>query len=150
VTPESPETYISNVQAYSLKPAAPNNFDGDHLKGHTFLNSCRLYISLCRNQFWDKQTQIKWALSILKSGCASIYANCILQREALEDLPFFLSWWDFEQDFSSNFCPRNEAMTALTKLESRDYHQGKKAVDDYIDKFSELVDEAGYMDASPL
>ena len=37
-------------------------------------------------------------------------------------------------------------MTALTKLESRDYHQGKKAVDDYIDEFSELVDEAGYVD----
>jgi len=36
-------------------------------------------------------------------------------------------------------------MTALTKLESRDYHQGKKVVDDYIDEFSELVDEAGYM-----
>jgi hypothetical protein len=37
-------------------------------------------------------------------------------------------------------------MTALTELESRDYHQGKKAVDDYIDEFSELVHEAGYMD----
>jgi hypothetical protein len=37
-------------------------------------------------------------------------------------------------------------MTALTNLESGDYHQSKKAVDDYIDKFSELVDEAGCMD----
>jgi len=37
-------------------------------------------------------------------------------------------------------------MTALTKLESKDYHQGRKAVDNYIDEFSKLVDEAGYMD----
>ena len=37
-------------------------------------------------------------------------------------------------------------MTALTKLKSGDYYQGKKAVDDYIDEFSKLVDEAGYMD----
>jgi hypothetical protein len=82
----------------------------------------------------------------LKSGCTSVYANCILQREALEHLPFFLSWRDFEQDFSSKFCPRNEATTSLTKLKSRDYHQGRKVVDDYIDDFSELVDEASYMD----
>jgi hypothetical protein len=35
---------------------------------------------------------------------------------------------------------------ALTKLESTCYYQGRKAVDDYIDEFSELVEEAGYVD----
>jgi hypothetical protein len=35
---------------------------------------------------------------------------------------------------------------ALTKLESTHYYQGRKAVDDYIDEFSELVEEAGYVD----
>jgi len=34
-----------------LKPATPNNFDGDCLKGRAFLNSCQLYISLCESQF---------------------------------------------------------------------------------------------------
>jgi hypothetical protein len=37
-------------------------------------------------------------------------------------------------------------MAALTKLESTRYYQGRKAVDDYIDEFSELIDEAGYTD----
>jgi hypothetical protein len=37
-------------------------------------------------------------------------------------------------------------MAALTKLESTRYYQGRKAVDDYIDEFSELVEEAGYID----
>jgi hypothetical protein len=49
-------------------------------------------------------------------------------------------------DFISKFCPKNEATVALTKLESTPYYQGRKSVDDYIDKFSELVEEAGYSD----
>jgi hypothetical protein len=82
----------------------------------------------------------------MKSGCAALYANHILQKEASEDLPTFFSWREFERDFSSKFCPRNEATAALTKIESTCYYQGRKAVDDYIDEFSELIDEAGYTD----
>jgi hypothetical protein len=48
--------------------------------------------------------------------------------------------------FTSKFCPKNEATAALTKLESTRYYQGRKAVGDYIDEFSELVEEAGYVD----
>src|ERR1700733_15704607 len=80
----------------------------------------------------------------MKSGCATLHANCILRREMAETLPVFVSWKGFELDFVSKFCPKNEAMVALTKLESTRYYQGQKSVDDYIDEFSELVEEAGY------
>jgi Retrotransposon gag protein/Zinc knuckle len=129
-----------------LKPATPNDFDGDRLKGRAFLNSCRLYISLCESQFRDDQAMIHWALSFMKSGRAALYANRILRRETSEALPAFVSWKGFELDFISKFCPKNEATVALTKLESTRYYQGRKSVDDYIDKFSELVKEAGYSD----
>src|SRR6266481_3109768 len=83
----------------------------------------------------------------MKSGRAALYANRILQGEASEILPAFISWKGFELDFTSKFCPKNEVMVALTKLESTRYYQGRKAVDDYIDEFSELVEEAGYVDS---
>src|ERR1700676_455122 len=143
-TPMSDST--PHVRACGLKPASPNEFDGDHLKGRAFLNSCRLYIALCEHQFTDEQAQIHWALSFMKSGRAALHANRILRKEASDDLPAFFSWRDFEKDFSAKFCPKNEATAALTKLESARYYQGRKAVDDYIDEFSELVDEAGYTD----
>src|SRR6267154_2163817 len=116
-------------QARGLKPATPNDFDGDRLKGWAFLNSCRLYISLCESQFRDDQAMIHWALSFMKSGRAALYANHILQREASEVLPACVSWKRFELDFISKFCPKNEATVALTKLESARYYQGRKSVD---------------------
>ena len=113
-----------HVRAHGLKLATPNEFDGDRLKGQAFLNLCRLYIALCKDQFRDEQTQIHWVLSFMKSRCAALYANQILQKEASEDLPFFLSWQEFNRDFSSKFCPKNEATVALTKLKSSRYYQG--------------------------
>ena len=135
-----------HMQARGLKPATPSEFDGDRIKGRAFLNSCRLYISLCDEQFRDEQAQIHWALSFMKSGRAALYANRILRKEALDDLPAFFQWRDFERDFVSKFCQKDEATAAMTKLESTRYYQGRKSVDDYIDEFSELVDEAGYTD----
>ena len=90
-----------HVRARGLKLVTPSKFDGDRLKGQAFLNSCRLYIALCEDQFWDEQMQIHWALSFMKSRCAALYANRILWKQASEDLPVFLSWQEFERDFCS-------------------------------------------------
>jgi hypothetical protein len=82
----------------------------------------------------------------MKSGRATFYANSILRNEAACHVLSFLSWRDFEVGFTFKFCPKNEATAALTKLESMHYYQGRKAMDDYIDEFLELVEEAGYID----
>jgi hypothetical protein len=46
----------------------------------------------------------------------------------------------------STFCPENEATTALMRLESDWYYQGKQNVEAYIDEFKDLVDLSGYTD----
>jgi hypothetical protein len=47
----------------------------------------------------------------------------------------FASWSNFTEEFTSMFCPENEATTALMRLESNRYYQGKWNVEAYIDEF---------------
>jgi hypothetical protein len=50
------------------------------------------------------------------------------------------------EEFAATFCPENEATTALMRLESDRYYQGKRNVEAYIDEFKDLVDLSGYTD----
>jgi hypothetical protein len=50
------------------------------------------------------------------------------------------------EKFVSTFCPENEATTALMRLESNRYFQGKQNVEAYINKFKDLIDLSGYTD----
>jgi hypothetical protein len=58
----------------------------------------------------------------------------------------FTSWHDFTEEFMLMFCPENEAIMALMRLESNRYYQGKQNVEVYIDEFKDLVDPSGYTD----
>jgi hypothetical protein len=58
----------------------------------------------------------------------------------------FTSWRDFTEEFAATFCPGNEAATALMRLESDRYYQGKQNIEAYIDEFKDLVDLSGYTD----
>jgi hypothetical protein len=58
----------------------------------------------------------------------------------------FTDWMDFTLEFMSTFCPENEAMFALMRLESDCYFQGQRNVGVYIDKFKDLIDMSSYTD----
>jgi hypothetical protein len=58
----------------------------------------------------------------------------------------FASWSDFTEEFVLVFCPENEATTALMRLESDRYFQGKQNVEAYINEFKDLIDLSGYTD----
>jgi hypothetical protein len=58
----------------------------------------------------------------------------------------FASWSNFTEEFMLMFCPENEATTALMRLESDCYYQGKQNVEAYIDEFKDLIDLSGYTD----
>src|SRR6266516_4392809 len=49
-------------------------------------------------------------------------------------------------EFIKEFFPRNETQHAITHLETTAYFQGKGSIDDYIDKFKDLIDLSGYTD----
>ena len=58
----------------------------------------------------------------------------------------FLDWDEFHREFQKDFCLAHSNVAAINKLESTTYYQKTWSVDDYLDKFTELVAEAGYTD----
>ena len=58
----------------------------------------------------------------------------------------FRDWEHFRQGFREEFCPAHTNIAAINHLESVAYFQNKRSVDEYLDKFMDLVTEAGYTD----
>jgi hypothetical protein len=82
----------------------------------------------------------------MKAGRASLYADRVLRYKAKNGVPRYLLWFAFWEDFVKTFCPKSEAQRALTRLETVEYHQGRRMVDEYTDKFQDLIKLAGYTD----
>jgi hypothetical protein len=129
-----------------IKPGTPQDFDGDRAKGRAFLNSCRLYISLSSSEFADDQDKILWVLSYMKSGRASAFADRVLRHEDKTQKNRFPNWATFLSSFTAAFCSENDATHALMRLEGSRYFQARRTVEEYIDEFEELIDQAGYTD----
>ena len=78
--------------------ALPNKFDGNRSRGQAFLTSCQTYMCLCSDSFPSEQTKITWALSYMKSGRASKWAEWIFQcEEKNEGYLRFLDWEEFRK-----------------------------------------------------
>jgi len=144
-----PSTQITPItpKAYSLKPALLSEFDGDRTKGMAFLNSCQVYICLCPNSFTDEQAKIVWAMSYMKAGRAAKWSARLFQwEEQLENVGYhkFIDWEDFWDEFKREFCPVYADLAAINWLESTAYFQKSRSVDEYLNKFQDLITEAGY------
>jgi hypothetical protein len=147
--PASPPPVTTPLKASHpsrVNSGAPSNFDGDRAQGCAFLMSCELYILLSQLDFVEDQVRIHWALSYFKGGRAVNFAECIIQQEMRTRKMCFASWDEFREEFTAVFCPENEVTTALMRLESDRYCQGKQKVEAYIDEFKDLVDLSGYTD----
>jgi hypothetical protein len=129
-----------------IKPSQPSEFDGNRAKGRAFINSCMLYAALCPEEFTDDIQQIRWVLTFMKKDRAAIFADRTIRSENRTGVPRFQSWESFYTTYVSLFCPVNESTMALMKLETEEYHQNKRDVDEYVDDFEELVDLSGYTD----
>jgi hypothetical protein len=101
-------------------------------------------MNLALQQFTNKTSKVHWALSYMKAGRASLYADQVLWYKAKNGVPQYLSWFAFWEDFVKTFCPKSKAQRALTWLETVEYHQGCQTVDKYTDKFWDLIKLAGY------
>jgi len=86
----------------------------------------------------------------MKSGRANKWAARIFKYEEDEGNPRFLDWSDFRDEFQKEFCPAHSDAAAINKLETTSYFQRTRSVDEYLDKFLDLIAEAGYTDPKTL
>jgi len=63
------------------KLSCPPDFNGERHNGHTFFNSCSLYIRLALEQFQDEQERILWALTFFKGGRAAKWSENVFRQE---------------------------------------------------------------------
>ncbi|GLB39299.1 putative retrotransposable element tf2 155 kda protein type 1-like [Lyophyllum shimeji] len=134
-----------------LRPAPPDSFDGEREKGRTFINSCDLYMSLTPDAFPDEQTHINWVLSYMIGGRAARFAARTLRHpNSHGGVPRFGTYAEFRTQFIAEFCPRDEKRRAATTFETSAYHQGSRSVDEYIDEFWDLAEEAQFPDGAQL
>jgi hypothetical protein len=103
-------------------------------------------MNLAPQEFTNETSKVHWALSYMKAGRASLYADWVLWYEAKNGVPWYLSWFAFWEDFVKTFCPKSKAQRALTQLETAEYHQGRQMVDKYTNEFQDLIELAGYTD----
>jgi len=134
----------------SLKPSSPSEYNGDRSEGKAFLTSCRTYTRLCSEAFESDATRIIWAMSYMKTGRAGRWATREFEQEARDGRLRFLDWLDFEEEFRRDFLPLNSEATAVNTLETTAYFQGKASVDDYLDRFRDLIYDSGYTDPKTI
>jgi hypothetical protein len=137
---------VTMTKQRKIKLSQPSDFNRNHTKDHVFINSCMLYTSLCPEEFTNDIQQVCWVLTFMKKDHAAIFADCTIWSEHQTGLSRFQTWESFYTTFVSLFCPINESMMALIKLEMEDYHQNKHDVDEYVNDFEELINLLGYMD----
>jgi len=128
------------------KLSCPPDFNRERHNGHTFLNSCSLYIRLALEQFHDEQERILWALMFFKGGRTAKWSENVFCQEVDTGVFPIQTWGDFEQQFWLHFFPTNTEANAINALEGTSYHQGNQTVDDYLNSFQALVSDAGYTD----
>src|SRR6202171_2777751 len=136
-----------------LKPSPPPNFDGDRQKGRGFINACQAYFRLRPDNFPDEQTKIHWAMTYMNQGRAQKWANRVYHWESIPaniGSTHFVDWDDFRSRFQTEFFPLHSDAVATNKLEGTTYFQGRRAVDDYLDNFRDLISESGYADPKTI
>jgi hypothetical protein len=128
------------------KPATPSDFDGDRTKGRSFLNSVKWYLRSRGHEFRDLDHMVSWTLSFMKEGRALTFANQVTRQVDKQGGLPYTTWEGFWKELEQRFLPIDESEEAVNTLETDRYHQGKQTVDDYCDRFQDLVDHAGYTD----
>jgi hypothetical protein len=80
----------------------------------------------------------------MKTGRAMLFTQRVVCRQVKYGFPQFATWEAFQNAFIPKSCLKNEAGLAIAKLEMEQYYQGKCSVDEYVDEFRQMIEQARY------
>ncbi|KIJ24705.1 hypothetical protein M422DRAFT_274455 [Sphaerobolus stellatus SS14] len=89
---EDTPSEMNTGRGFQMRPSNLLDFDGDRVKGQSFLNSCNLYFLIAGCAFHNEQARISWELTFFKSGQAASFADRILRTQASTHVPYFADW----------------------------------------------------------
>ncbi|GLB44521.1 putative retrotransposable element tf2 155 kda protein type 1-like [Lyophyllum shimeji] len=138
--PLSAQSFTRGGDRLRPRPLTPSTARGRKGGFHQFLRSLHVPHP---DAFPDEQTRINWVLSYMKGGRAARFAARTLRYpNSHGGVPRFGTYAEFRTQFIAEFCPRDEKRKAATTFETSAYHQGSRSVDEYIDEFWDLAEEA--------
>ena len=79
-------------------------------------------------------------------GRAATFALHVFAHASKTGEVRFKDWMVFKEAFRYQFFPLHKCTHTMNRLESHQYHQGKRSVDEYIDELEELIEKAEYTD----
>ncbi|KAF8627877.1 hypothetical protein AX17_006106 [Amanita inopinata Kibby_2008] len=86
----------------------------------------------------------------MKRGRAAEQVNRWMEIQHKSGYPPFATWELFIEEFEKLFCPVNEQENTVIVLESSQYYQGQHMVEEYTDRFKDLIHQAGYTDSTAI
>jgi len=121
--------------------AVPDAFDGDRAKGQLFKEQCWLYVSDRPQEFPTDMSRIRFMLSYMKAGSASMWASNVT-RELMSGRNVHPTFAAFEAEFDRHFVVADPAADAANKLDK--IQQGSRPVEDFYSEFGRYANLSGY------
>ncbi len=137
----------STINDKEIRIHMPEPFSGNRTKLRKFLQDCKIYLTINKEQYNSKECQCGFTLALLRGGDAASwkeqYVNSI--TNATGDINFE-TYAVFEAKLRESFKEVEQIQNAMQKL--HELHQEKKTAEDHNIEFRLLLDQAGIVVAS--
>ena len=81
-----------------------------------------IYFTICNDHFPNDQAHMHWALSFFKTDHAAHFSDKVLCSWRKGKV-YYLDWDVFKEDFVEHFFPKDEQLSAITKLKGTSWYQ---------------------------
>ena len=145
--PAPPAAPTSSTRITEIRIGCPDEYDGKAETAQAWMDSVRLYLLINHALYYDDDRKIAFALSYMKKGAASTWAEVHCQQ-GLATLLFGI-FTQFQTDFETTFVNTNATREAMSWLSTTHIDSGEQ-LQEYINTFRLNVVQAQYNELKML